>query len=196
MKKQRKTNYCRAIIICHGKSELILFSRLKSILRLPISIESNEKGKSSVKIQGIESFFKRGEFNEKKSFCKKFFQEEYSDLRKQKKFQILLNQLKIFIVMDIDDATDDQVNRYKNCEYFKVKWLKHCCIPIYNDPDLEKTISEIGYKTPNTKNNKATFYQRLASSLETENDIKELQEKLKKCNCTNMERVMQYLLSI
>lgn len=142
MKKHRKTNYCRAIIICHGKSELILFSRLKSILRLPIITESNEKGKSSVKIQGIESFFRREEFNDKKAFCKKFFQEEYGDLRKQKKFQSLLNQLRIFTVMDIDDATDDQVNRYKNCEYFKAKWLKQCCVPIYNDPDLEKQFQE------------------------------------------------------
>ena len=196
MKKHRKTNYCRAIIICHGKSELILFSRLKSILRLPIITESNEKGKSSVKIQGIESFFRREEFNDKKAFCKKFFQEEYGDLRKQKKFQSLLNQLRIFTVMDIDDATDDQVNRYKNCEYFKAKWLKQCCVPIYNDPDLEKTISRIGYKAPSAKNKKAMFYQELARSLENENDIKKLQEKLKKCNCTNIECVMQYLLSI
>ena len=84
MKKHRKTNYCRAIIICHGKSELILFSRLKSILRLPIITESNEKGKSSVKIQGIESFFRREEFNDKKAFCKKFFQDAVCKIKLEK----------------------------------------------------------------------------------------------------------------
>lgn len=164
---------------------------------MPISIVGSDKGKLSVKIQSIKRYFNREEFSEKKIFCKKFFQEEYNELHKQKKFQPLINQLKIFVVMDIDDATIDQINRYKNCEFFKIKWLKRCCVPIYNDPDLEKTISKIGYKTPNTKNEKAVFYHRLWSKLlENEDDIRKLQSQLINCDCTNMEQVIQYLLTI
>jgi len=109
MTRTRKPKYCRAIIVYHGKSELILFSRLKSVLRLPINVVGSGNGRSSVKIQGIERYFNRDEFNDKGEFCKKFFQEDYRNLHKNRKFQSLLNQLKIFVIMDIDDATSDQV---------------------------------------------------------------------------------------
>lgn len=193
----RRTKDCQAIIICHGKSEMLLFSRLKSVLKIHIAIVGNENGKSSIKIQGIESYLNSQEFKEKKEFCDNFFQENYYDLRRQKQFQPLLNRLKVFVVMDVDDATDDEVNRYKNGEYFKIKWLKKRFVPIYNSPDLENTVSKIGYGTPETRHQKTAFYQRLwRRNIENENDVKELQEKLKECSSTNMEQVIQYLLNI
>ncbi|WP_242364230.1 hypothetical protein [Limosilactobacillus antri] len=193
MMKIREAHYCRAIIICHGKSELLLFSRLKSILRLPIEVVGSDNGKSSVKIQGLESFLRRDEYRTKKAFCRNFFRESY----RAKTFPHLITQVKVFAVMDIDDATTDQVKRYKNCEYFKTKWLKPCCVPIYNDPNLEKTVLKIGMDVPTTNNEKAIFYQKLwAKSLQSEADVKKIYIKLKECRYTNMEKVIKYLLSI
>lgn len=200
MRRTRDPKYCRAIIICHGKSEKILFSKLKSLLKLPIKVVANDNGNSSIKIQGIQSYLNREEFKSKENFCKCYFQEDYSYLRKQEKehnFESLLSKLKIFFIMDIDDATVDQATRYKNGEYFKPKWLKSCYIPIYNDPNLEKTISNIGYNTPNAKHEKVTFYQKLwMNELESEHDIKELQKKLVNCKFTNMDEVILYLLKL
>lgn len=197
MRVIRRPRYCRAIIICHGKSELILFSKLKSVLRLPIVVEGNDKGKSSIKIQSVQGYFEREEFKNKKDFCQKYFQEKYKDLKRKNQFDQLVKHLKIFIVLDADDATKDQIKRYKGCEYFKCRWLKSCCVPIINDPDLERVISNIGMEIPKRKRDKATFYRKSWSKLlNCEDDVTKFSQQLHNCHCTNMEKVLDYLLKI
>ena len=44
----KKANYCRGIIIAHGKSELLLAEHIKSNLHLPIAIYAESNGKTSI----------------------------------------------------------------------------------------------------------------------------------------------------
>ena len=51
-----KVNYCKAIVIVHGKSELMLAEYIKSNLRLNIEIVSRDRGKSSIQVNGLMKF--------------------------------------------------------------------------------------------------------------------------------------------
>ena len=51
----RKPNYCKGIIIAHGKSELLLAEYIKSNLHLPIEIYSLKNGKTSIMILKIKA---------------------------------------------------------------------------------------------------------------------------------------------
>ena len=48
-----KPNYCKGIIIVHGKSELLLAEHIKSNLHLPIQIYSESNGKTSIQIDSL-----------------------------------------------------------------------------------------------------------------------------------------------
>lgn len=54
----RKPNYCKGIIIAHGKSELLLAEHIKSNLHLPIEIYAEKNGKSSIQIDSLKTIFK------------------------------------------------------------------------------------------------------------------------------------------
>ena len=73
MRRTRDPKYCRVIIICHGKSEKILFSKLKSLLKLPIKVVANDNGNSSIKIQGIRSYLNQKNLKAKKTFANVIF---------------------------------------------------------------------------------------------------------------------------
>lgn len=197
MVRKRKINYCRAIIICHGKSEKLLFDKIKSVLRIKIEVRGNDNGNSSIKIQGIANYLQRQEYQNRKDFCNTFFGTGFSDLLSSKQLTSRIQKVKIFVVMDVDDASEDQLERYKKSEYFYPKWLKPCFVPIYNDHNLEQTVKKMGYEIPNSKHDKAPFYRKLwADKITTVEDVKNLQQKMKCCQCTNMELVLDYLLKI
>ena len=44
----KKLNYCKGIVIAHGKSELLLAEHIKSNLHLPIEIYAESNGKTSI----------------------------------------------------------------------------------------------------------------------------------------------------
>ena len=55
----RPTRYTRAVIICHGKSEIIFIESIKSNLKLPISTFSHDRGKSSIQITSLMSYLNK-----------------------------------------------------------------------------------------------------------------------------------------
>lgn len=195
MVRRRKLKYCRAIIICHGKSEKLLFDKIKSVLRIKIAVRGNDNGNSSIKIQGIANYLQRQEYQHKKDFCNTFFGTDCRDVLTSKQLNSMIQKVKIFVVMDVDDASKDQLERYKKGEFFYPKWLKPCFVPIYNDPNLEQTVKKMGYEIPSSKNDKAPFYRKLwADNITTVDDVKILEQKMKCCKCTNMEQVLDFLL--
>jgi len=62
----RSLKACKAVIICHGKSEYQLASWIKTNLRLNIDVHGNDKGRSSIQIQGLFKYL-----NKTRPFCNK-----------------------------------------------------------------------------------------------------------------------------
>ena len=80
----KKPNYCKGIVIAHGKSELLLAEHIKSNLHLPIEIYAEKNGKLSIQIDDLITILGNNIFKNKTSFKKQFVVEEEN--KKIKKF--------------------------------------------------------------------------------------------------------------
>ena len=72
----RKINYCKGIIIVHGKSELLLAEHIKSNLHLPIEIYAESNGKTSIQIDSLLKVLGNNIFKNKIVFNKKYVVEQ------------------------------------------------------------------------------------------------------------------------
>ena len=68
----RKPNYCKGIIIAHGKSELLLAEHIKSNLHLPIEIYAESNGKTSIQIDSLMTVLGNNIFKDKRAFNQKY----------------------------------------------------------------------------------------------------------------------------
>ena len=102
----RKPNYCKGIIIAHGKSELILAEHIKSNLHLNIGIYSLKNGKTSIQIDSLMTIFGNTIFKSKSNLKKEYFIEE-----KDKQF------INFFVmpIMDLDDTTKEKNTKVEKC---------------------------------------------------------------------------------
>ena len=101
----RKPNYCKGIIIAHGKSELLLAEHIKSNLHLPIEIYAEKNGKSSIQIDSLKTVLSNNIFKNKTSFKRQYVVEEEN--RELKNFFVMP-------IMDLDDTTEDKIEQYKS----------------------------------------------------------------------------------
>lgn len=78
--------YCRALAIVHGASELQIVGHIKSKLRLPLVCYSRNNGRTSIQINSLMDVFNNETFKKPKNFFK-----EYTRLLNVTKiFQIIL----------------------------------------------------------------------------------------------------------
>lgn len=130
-------NGCRhvgIIVVVHGASELILCESIRANLRLPIEIISKNKGSNSIQINKLETFFLEKNFN-KYIFNQSKFQTENGKLV----------NTKIFTIMDTDDCNCDTLGRYKCGSIFSRSPYFNMISPIFNSPDLDSVMEELGY---------------------------------------------------
>ena len=50
---KKKLNYCRGVVVVHGKSEKLLAEHIKSNLHLPIEVYAENNGKTSIQIDSL-----------------------------------------------------------------------------------------------------------------------------------------------
>ena len=93
MRKYTPAQYKKAAVMVHGKSERFLASYIYTNLHLPVIIIDNNRGKSSIQINGLQKIFNSKPYNNLKSFA-----ETYS-IEYDKKDNALKN-FKLFIIMD------------------------------------------------------------------------------------------------
>lgn len=167
----RKPNYCKGIIIAHGKSELLLAEYIKSNLHLPIEIYSLKNGKTSIQIDSLMTILGNNDFKNKSKLKQKCIIEE-----KNKKF------INFFImpIMDLDDTTEEKIKKYKNGEMFKNHWLSPYIIPIWNDINLDYVLYELKLisKLPNDKE-KGKVYEELFPKNTGQADLEQVNKLLK-----------------
>lgn len=167
----RKPNYCKGIIIAHGKSELLLAEYIKSNLHLPIEIYSLKNGKTSIQIDSLMTILGNNDFKNKSKLKQKYIIEE-----KNKKF------INFFImpIMDLDDTTEEKIKKYKNGEMFKNHWLSPYIIPIWNDINLDHVLYSLKLisKLPNDKE-KGKVYEELFPKNTGQADLEQVSKLLK-----------------
>ena len=167
----RKPNYCKGIIIPHGKSELLLAEHIKSNLHLPIEIYSLKNGKTSIQIDSLMTILGNNDFKNKSKLKQKYIIEE-----KNKKF------INFFImpIMDLDDTTEEKIKKYKNGEMFKNHWLSPYIIPIWNDINLDHVLYDLKLisKLPNDKE-KGKVYEELFPKNTGQADLEQVNKLLK-----------------
>ena len=127
-------SYQRIITIVHGKSEYVICNNIKSNLRLPQEIISNNKGRSSIQITGLMNILQDKRFKTLSSFKAAFPRVE---IRKK-----ILVDFNLYIIMDTDDCTEEQKKSFIDRSMFKDHWLYPYIVPIYNSPNLEQTMKE------------------------------------------------------
>lgn len=180
--------YTKAVIICHGKSELILVQNIKSNLRLKVEIDSKNNGDSSIQITSLLHFLNTKGYKGINAILKKF---PYIEHNKSK----LLN-FKIFIIMDIDEKelTDEMICCYKNKEMFKTYDYYDYIVPIYNDKNLDEVLIKLGYDI-NPKH-KVISYRKIFPGKNGDYDsFKQLKENFKKSKNSNLIELLDYLES-
>ena len=167
----RKPNYCKGIIIAHGKSELLLAEHIKSNLHLPIEIYSLKNGKTSIQIDSLMTILGNNDFIKKSKLKQKYIIEE-----KNKKF------INFFImpIMDLDDTTEEKIKKYKTGEMFKNHWLSPYIIPIWNDINLDHVLYDLKLisKLPNDKE-KGKVYEELFPKNTGQADLEQVNKLLK-----------------
>ena len=167
----RKPNYCKGIIIAHGKSELLLAEHIKSNLHLPIEIYSLKNGKMSIQIDSLMTILGNNDFKSINKLKQKYFIEE--------KNKQLVNFF-VMPIMDLDDTTE-KIIKYKSGEMFKNHWLSSYIIPIWNDINLDHVLYELKLisKLPDDKE-KGKIYEELFPKNKGQADIEQV-NKLLKC---------------
>lgn len=173
----RKPNYCKGVIIAHGKSELIIAEHIKSNLHLPIETYSENNGKSSIQIDSLMTVLRNNIFKSKTTFKKKFIVEEGN-----KGFKNFF----LMPMMDLDDTNEENIEKYKSGEMFKKHWLSPYIIPIWNDKNLDEVLYNLKLisKLPN-KNEKGKVYEELFPTNRGETDLEQVKKLLRRFECYN-----------
>ena len=167
----RQPNYCKGIVIAHGKSELLLAEHIKSNLHLPIEIYSLKNGKTSIQIDSLMTILGNNDFKSKSKLKQKYFIEE-----KNKK---LVNFF-VMPIMDFDDTTEEKIEKYKSGEMFRNHWLSSYIVPIWNDTNLDHVLYDLNLisKLPNDKE-KGKVYEELFPKNKGQADIEQVNKLLK-----------------
>ncbi len=191
--KKRSLNYPKALVICHGKTEVIITRYIKSNLHISAEIHAKDNGNSSLQITRLVSELKLSIFADIDSFSKHFGAEV---LGKGKNKQ-LSNDFKVFIIMDTDDCTEAQKQDFISKEMFKGHWLYKYIEPVFSIPNIDKVLFNAKMvKRIVNDSEKGTFYidvfpiHKGDVTSGTVEEIKKFSEKLKKRKDTNL-----YLLS-
>lgn len=189
---KRKPTKLSVMSIVHGKSELLMCSSVKSNLKIKHEIHAKDKGRHSIQVNSVMNELNSTKF----SMSLKKFSEKF-DIAYDHKNKRLVN-FKLFIIMDLDDCTPEKAEQFKDKSMFKEHLLYDYIVPIYNDPDLEKTIRDLGINIDSKE--KVKGYFRIFPTNRGDLDIhmaEEFAEKLnKECKNSNMGLYFDYCISI
>lgn len=194
-KRQKKLFYSEIMVIAHGKTELLFCQSIKNNLRIPMIIESNNKGKSSIEITGILKYLEtNSNLNNKNRFSSFYETIEYD-----KKTKRPIN-FSIYPIMDLEKGYDlALIQNYKNGHLFDGHWLKEFIYPIYNDHSFETVFKEANLpcaQNDKDKGNYNAYFRKLFLEQTGKECIKMLIEKFEKTEKTNMELFLKHCLQI
>lgn len=159
-----------------------------------MEIFSDKNGEKAIQITSLENTLNNKIFKSFNNFIK-----EYKDIKLSDDYKSIDDSFKVFIIMDTDDCTEAQKIDYKTKEMFKNHWLYKYIVPIYNSPELETVLTKakVPFKKTGDKRKKEyvkLFPTDIKYNKSDELQIKELLEKLKKINSTNLDLFLDFCL--
>lgn len=191
-------NYVRGVVICHGKSELQLTRYATTNLHLNIKPHARDKGGTSIQITSLISELNTSTFRTMKGFLDNYPVETTGKGREMK-----LVNFKLFTIMDTDDCTEEQRQKYITKKMFAGHWAEEYIFPIYDTPKLEKVMSDCGILTRRiSSGEKGEYYTKIFPinkeplSYNSKKEIQTLMAKVKPCRSTNLESFLGYCLAL
>lgn len=193
-----KENYVNGVVICHGKSELLMVRYISSNLHLRVKPYAKDKGKYSIQITALKKLLTSKPFNKQSTFVAEYPIEEVGKGKNKK-----LANFKLFIIMDTDDCTEQQRQDYLSKKMFEDHWLHEYIVPIVNTPNLEDVLTEVGMMPKKIRNDdKGEYYSKVFPvnekplSDDTLKEVLTLQGFVKKSKNTNLPLFIDYCLSL
>lgn len=190
----RKANYTKCAVICHGLSEVSIAKYIKSNLHLKLEILSKNNGHNSIQITSLLKFM-----SDKKFLSIKKFSDEY-DIEYSKK---MLIDFRLYIIMDTDDCTEEQRNKFINKDMFINHPLYEYIYPIADVPNLESVLLDAGIMAKRIKNEeKGEYYVKTFPinnepfSMDSYKEIETFRDRIKKAKSTNMDEFLSYCLGL
>lgn len=95
--------------------------------------------------------------------------------------------------MDVDDCDYSTKKKFQNKDLFKGHWLYKYIHPIFNDPNLESTMIDLGHKIIKKKEYIQIFPISSSKSIDIEL-IEKFSEKLKGSKKTNLNEYVDYCI--
>lgn len=188
---RRKPTKLSVMSIVHGKSEFLLCKSVKSNLKIKHEIHAKDKGRNSIQVNSVMK-----ELNSKKfSMPLRKFANEY-DIEYDSKSKKLVD-FKLFIIMDLDDCTPEKAKQFKDKSMFNGHLLYDYIVPIYNDPNLEQTMQDIGINIDEKE--KVEGYIKIFPTNKGDLDIhmaEHFADKLKSCKNSNLYEYFEYCVLI
>ncbi len=187
----KKPNYCKGVVIAHGKSELILAEHIKSNLHLPIKIYAENSGKTSIQIDSLIKVLGNNIFKSERFFTKEHIVEKEKEVFKD---------FVVMPIMDLDDTSEEQKEKYISGDMFKKHWLYPYIIPIWNNGNLDEVLLDLKLidRLPSYRE-KGRIYTSLFPVNKNKPEIKQIKELMdmfKKSNKTNMDVFIKKCLDI
>lgn len=180
--KKLEQNYLQSIVIVHGLSEKAFCDNVSRTLRLSQKVISKDGGHSSIQVTSLDRQLNRKYFK-----SPRLLKSEFANLN------IVKSEIKdclIFSILDVDDCTEKQKKDYINGVFKSQYWFGHAIQPIYNDPNLEETMKNIGIEVVNKKAYSSIFEPNKWS----DEALIDLWKRLKKVKNTNLDRYLEYCL--
>lgn len=192
----KQLNYTKAVVIVHGKSEKQICQYIKNKLRLKMEIFSDKNGEKAIQITSLKNTLNNKIFKSYRAFMK-----EFEDIQIKEDGKTIVDDFKIFIIMDTDDCTEIQKKNFMNKEMFKDHWAYNYIEPIYNIPELETVLEKANVPFSKTGNKRKKEYIKLfpTDPKYEKNDqvqIQELLDKLKNQNNTNLNEFLAFCLKV
>ncbi len=190
-------NHLKAIVICHGKSEVQMCQYIRANLRLPMEVVGEKNGEKSIEITSI------GKFLQRREYCSIFsFQQKFPTVEIVKgKFA---HYFKIFIILDEDNFSQQKLNEFITKQLFINHWMYEHIVPIYNIQNLESVLQTAGIKFTKVGKNMKKEYIKIFPTdpkyMKTDSiQIEDFQKSLEKCNNsyeakTNMHEFINFCL--
>lgn len=196
--QKNKPCYLKSVVIVHGKSEKQICDYIKSNLRLRMEIISKEKGEKSIQINSIKHILGDFRFKSFDAFISFFDDVEIIKDNKEKRLSM---DFKIFIIMDTDDCTEIEKQRFISKEMFKKHWAYEYIVPIYDSPDLENVMVKAGIKFEKKGAERKKEYIKIFPTekkykVKEGVELKEFAENLKKVKETNMDIFVEFCLNL
>lgn len=196
-KKRRIGCYTKALVICHGLSELHIAKYIYTNLHLPVRTYAKDNGKHSIQITSLLNLLSSAPFGSLSQFCDEYTVQTVGSGDKQQ-----LVDFKVFIIMDTDDCTEQQKVDFMSGKMFSEHWLAPYIVPIANLPKLESVLEKAKIIRKIKDSEKGTYYSNtfpVNKGKLTPGTVAEIEafcNKLENRKDTNFPDMIHYFLSL